>query len=119
MQLVERDARIVELEMQVAKAAQSAEVAEALRAEIEKVRQEAADQRVEFELKQAGVCNVKTARALLADHEGDLAKLKEAEPRLFEDVSVQPRQTGKTGLPNAGAQMKRWRKIAGLEDTGR
>lgn len=64
----------------MAEAAASKEAAEKLSTEIEKVRAEAADERVAYELRLAGVRNVKAARALLADHEGDVAKLKEAEP---------------------------------------
>ena len=47
--------------------------------------------------------------------------LKAAEPWLFGAGVAAPAQTGATGLPNAGAasdegaQMKRWRKIAGIE----
>jgi hypothetical protein len=47
-------------------------------------------------------------------------KLKAAEPWMFADVPA--KQTGKTGLPNAGAaadtdrQLKQWRDIAGLND---
>ena len=66
--------------------------------------------------------NIKAARAVLDDHGGDIDKLKAEEPWLFADVSAhQP--GGKTGLPNAGTSsdegktMKRWRKIAGLDDS--
>lgn len=94
----ERDGRIAELEVQ------------------------GEDQRVEFELRLAGVRNVKAARAVLDDHGGDINKLKEAEPWLFTDAPA-PQQGGKTGLPNAGTStddgktMRRWRKLAGLDDT--
>ena len=56
---------------------------------------------------------------LLAEHGGDVAKLKEAEPWLFSGVEP---QGGATGLEPAGAakaddkEMRRWREIAGLED---
>ena len=66
--------------------------------------------------------NVKAARAILADHGGDVNALKEAEPWLFADApATQP--GGKTGLPNAGAStdagkaMRRWRRLAGLDDS--
>ena len=78
-------------------------------------------QRVEFELQLAGARNVKAATALLADHGGDVSKLKEAEPWLFEGA---PATTGgTTGLEPAGAagggeeaELKRWREIAGLDE---
>lgn len=64
--------------------------------------------------------NVKAARALLADHDNGIEKLKIAEPRLF-SAPAAPAATCATGLPSAGAvraddstQMSRWRKIAGL-----
>ena len=115
--LAKRDERIAELEAQVAEAARSAEAAEALRSEIEAVKAAAADERVEYELRLAGARSVKAARALLDEHEGDVAALKEAEPWLF---SAAPAPAGTTGLPNAGAArsedslMGRWMRIAGL-----
>ncbi len=72
--------------------------------------------------------NVKAARAILADHDNDIEKLKEAEPWLFEGDGKHAAKggnasgTGTTGLPNAGAatdsgkQLKRWREVAGLTD---
>lgn len=97
----ERDGRIAELEAQVAEAAKSAEAAEALRGEIDELKAQGEDQRVEFELRLAGVRNVKAAKAILSDHGGDVAALREAEPWLFSDASTK-QQGGKTGLPNAG-----------------
>lgn len=64
---------------------------------------------------------MKAARALLADHDGDVEKFKAAEPWLFDGAAAPAPATGATGLPNAeaatdeGAQMKRWRKITGIE----
>lgn len=81
--LADRDQKIAELKRQVAEAAESKAAAKKLTAEIEKVRAEAADERVAYELRLAGVRNVKAAKALLGDHEGDIAKLREAEPWLF------------------------------------
>ena len=53
---------------------------------------------------------------------GDVDALKEAEPWLFTDAPAR-QQGGKTGLPNAGTStdagktMKRWRRLAGLDDS--
>lgn len=119
--LAERDAKITELEGAIAEAAKSAEAAEALRAEMDELRRQGEEQRVEFELTMAGARNVKAARVLLDEHGGDVSKLKEAEPWLFADTPAK-QQGGKTGLPNAGAAsdegktMKRWREIAGIAD---
>lgn len=120
--LKERDERIAALEGEIAEAAKTAESAEKLRAEMDELRKQGEEQRVGFELQMAGVRNVKAARALLADYEGDVEKLKTAEPWLFGAGAAAPVQAGATGLPNAGAatdegaQMRRWRKIAGIDD---
>ena len=70
-----QDARIAELEAQVTKVAKSKEFAEALAAEIERVRAETAEEKVAYELRLAGAHNVGAAKALLGEHGGDVAKL--------------------------------------------
>lgn len=120
--LAERDARIAELEGEIAEAAKTAEGAEALRKEMDELRRRGDEERVGFELQIAGARNVKAARALLPDYDNDIDKLKAAEPWLFGAGAAAPAQAGATGLPNAGAatdegaQMRRWRKIAGIDD---
>lgn len=120
--LAERDARIAELEGEIAEAAKTTEGAEALRREMDELRRKGAEERVGFELQIAGARNVKAARALLGDYDNDIEKLRAAEPWLFGTGAAAPAQTGATGLPNAGAAsdegatLKRWRKIAGIED---
>ncbi|WP_417046464.1 hypothetical protein [Enorma massiliensis] len=120
--LKERDERIAALEGEIAEAAKTAESAERLRAEMDELRRQGEEQRVGFELQMAGARIVKAARALLADHDNDIEKLKEAEPWLFGVGTGAPAQAGATGLPNAGAAtdegatMRRWRGIAGLPD---
>ena len=119
-QLAERDSRIAELEAQIAEAAKSAEAADGLRAEIAALKEQGESDRIDFKLQLARCRNVKAARAVLADHGGDVEKLKASEPWMFADAPS--KQTGKTGLPNAGAakdadrQLKQWRDIAGLND---
>lgn len=121
--LAERDARIAELEGEIAEAAKTAEGAEALRKEMDELRRRGDEERVGFELQLAGARNVKAARALLADHDNDIEKLRAAEPWLF-SAPAAPAPAGATGLPSAGAagadestQMSRWRKIAGLPES--
>ena len=121
--LAEHDARIAELEGEIAEAAKTAEGAEKLRAEMDELCRKGDEERVGFELQLAGARNVKAARALLADHDNDIEKLKAAEPWLF-SAPAAPAPTGATGLPSAGAagadestQMSRWRKIAGLPES--
>ena len=119
--LRERDERIAALEGEIAEAAKTAESAERLRAEMDELRRKGDEERVGFELQIAGARNVKAARALLSDYDNDVDKLKAAEPWLF-SASTAPAPAGATGLPNAGAatdegaQMRRWRRIAGIDD---
>lgn len=118
----ERDERIAALEAQVAEAAKNAETAERLRGEIAELKAQGESDRIDFKLQLAGVRNVKAARAILADHGGDIDALKAAEPWLFADAPAK-QPGGKTGLPNAGTSsdegktMKRWCKLAGLDDS--
>jgi len=121
--ICERDAKIAELEAQVAKAAETKASAEKLTAEIAELKQQSADERVAYELRLAGVRNVTAAKALLSEHDGDISALKEAEPWLFEPENKQTsKQAGTTGLEPAGASgnsestLKRWERIAGLAD---
>jgi len=121
-QIAERDEKIASLEAQVAEAAKNAETAEQLRGEIAELKAQGESDRIDFRLQLAGVRNVKAARAVLGDHGGDVDALKEAEPWLFTDAPAR-QQGGKTGLPNAGTStdagktMKRWRRLAGLDDS--
>lgn len=120
--LKERDERIAALEGEIAEAAKTAESAERLRKDMDELRRQGEEQRVGFELQMAGERNVKAARALLADYDNDIEKLRAAEPWLFGAGTGAPVQAGATGLPNAGAAtdegatMRRWRGIAGLPE---
>lgn len=134
-QLAAKDAQIQELQARVAEAAKTAEATEDLNGQIAALKQAMADERVEFALIGAGARNVKAARALLGDHDGDVAALKEAEPWLFDpnsgllpgnsqlDSQIHEITTrGATGLEPAGVaggrpgehQMRHWEEIAGL-----
>lgn len=119
--IAERDERIAALEQQVADAAKPAEAADALRSEISDLKAQGESDRIDFQLQLAGVRNVKAARAVLADRGNDVEAPKAAEPWLFADAPAKP-QSGTTGLPNAGTSsdngktLKRWRRIAGLDD---
>lgn len=124
-QIAERDKKIADLEAQMAEAAKSAEAAASLKAEIEGLKAQGESDRKDFALALAGAKNVKAARALLDEHDGDVEKLKAAEPWLFSEAkpaASAAAPSGATGLPNAGAasdegrDVKRWRKIAGLDN---
>ena len=120
--VAERDEKIAALEARVAEAAKNAEAAEKLRGEIAELKALGESDRIDFKLQLAGVRNMKAARAVLADHGGDVDALKEGEPWLFADAPVK-QPGGKTGLPNAGTStdarktMRRWRRLAGLDDS--
>ncbi len=127
-----KDVQIAELQGKVAEAAKTAEATDALNAEIAKLKQQMADERVEFALRAAGARSVRTTKALLVEHDGDMASLVAAEPWLFEGAKPASQRTSQTsaggamGLEPAGASgggdaqyMRRWERIAGLADEGR
>lgn len=122
-----KDARIAELEGKIAEAAKTSEAAEALNAEIAALKRQMADERVEFALKGAGARNLKAAKALLDDYDGDVDALKAGEPWMFAQVDgtsqSSSQASGATGLEPAGvagggdsSYMKRWERIAGLSE---
>ena len=69
------------------------------------MKAQAADERVKFQLRLAGVRNVKAAKALLDDHDGDVAALNAVEPWLFSD-SKPKGQTDTIGLEPADVASK-------------
>ena len=121
--IAERDEKIAALEQQVADAAKNAEAAEALRGEIVELKAPGESDRIDFKLQLAGVRNIKAARAVLNDHGGDIDALKAEEPWLFVKTPSLPslearRDSQRWALSSdEGKTMKRWRKLAGLDDT--
>ena len=107
-----------ELKGQIDKAGKSIESADDLAKEIEELKAATDAERVRYELKLAGCRSVRAGRVLLADHKGDMAALKKAEPWLFGKTAG----GGATGLEPTGAskgesdELKRWYAIAGIED---
>lgn len=67
-------AQIAELQGKVADAAKTAEATEALNAEIAALKRQMPDERVEFALRVAVARSVKTAKALLEEHDGDVPR---------------------------------------------
>ena len=119
--LAERDERIAELEAQIAEAGKVGEENAALKAEVEQLKNSAASERIDFSLQLAGCRNVKAARAVLDDYDGDVEALKAAEGWMFNaEKPAEPK--GATGLPNAGVAddgaklEKRMRRAAGLPE---
>ena len=115
--IAERDGKIAELEGKLADAEKLGQQAETLKSENEQLKNRAASERIDFALQLAGCRSVKAARAVLDDYDGDIEKLKAAEPWMF---AAQSAQGGATGLPNAGTasddgkEERRWRKLVGL-----
>lgn len=79
-QLRAKDAKIAELSAKVADAAKSQKTADDLGKQIAELKRQVEDERTDFALRSAGCRSTKAAKALLADHGGDVAKLREAEP---------------------------------------
>lgn len=92
-----KDDKIAELQAQLDEKSKTEEGRAELKDELDKLKAEMADERVSHKLEMAGCRNVKAAKALLDDYEGDVAKLKEACPYLFSE-----KQTGSTGLKSDG-----------------
>ncbi|MFU0811933.1 MAG: hypothetical protein ACFWTL_09830 [Atopobium sp.] len=131
--LAAKDAQIAELTAKVTEAARSAKAAEDLSKQIADLKQQMEDERVDHALETAGARSVKAARALLEEHDGDIAALAAAEPWLFQQHVPGTSQNGlqnhssstggSTGLAPAGTSggtsardMARWEEIAGLTD---
>lgn len=93
-----KDAQIAELQGKVSAAAMAVEVTEVLNTEIAQLKQQMTDERTEFALRSAGARSVTAAKALLAEHDGDVAALVKAEPWLFD-----ARGSSQAGARRAGA----------------
>lgn len=92
--------QIEELKAQVEESAKTEEARQSMAQQIEELKAQLDDSEVTHRLEMAGCRSVKAAKALLEDYQGDVGKLKEAEPWLF--TPDEPKK-GKTGLPPAGA----------------
>ena len=93
-----KDDKIAELQAQLDEKSKTEEGRAELKDELDKLKAEMADERVTHKLELAGCRNVKAAKALLEDYEGDVAKLRDACPYLFSEG----KQTGSTGLKSDG-----------------
>lgn len=98
-EMAEKDAKIAELQAQIDEASKTEEGRKNLQEEIEKLKAEQAEERVNHKLEMAGCVNAKAAKALLDDYDGDVTKLKDACPYLFEGE----KKSGSTGGKPAGA----------------
>ncbi len=111
-----KDAKIAELEAKIAEQAKTEEGRKELQKQIDEMKASQADERVTHKLEMAGCKNTKAAKALLDDYNGDVAKLKEECPYLFEGK----KESGSTGGKPGGApsdkekRLAEARKIAGI-----
>ncbi len=98
-EMAAKDAEIAKLKAEIAKAAETKEGREKLEKRIAELEAAQADERVNHKLEMAGCKNLKAAKALLEDYDGDVPKLKTECPYLFEEE----KQRGKTGGKPAGS----------------
>ena len=98
-EMAAKDAKIAELEGQLDEKLKTEEGRGEIKGEIEKLKEELADERMTHKLELAGCKSVKAAKALLDDHDGDIEALKKAEPYLFTDEKPK----GSTGKKPTGA----------------
>lgn len=97
-EIAKKDARIAELETRLDEAAKTEEGRADLKAEIDKLRAEQAEERLAHKLEMAGCVDVKAAKARLDDFGGDVTKLKAECPYLFQAE----KKKGATGLEPKG-----------------
>lgn len=110
-----KDAEIAELRKQLEEAGAKAKSGDEALKEVEKLKAQLADEKLDHQLQQAGCVNAKAAKALLDDYSGDVEKMKESCPYLFGQS-----QTGSTGAKPGGApssseeRRRKAREVAGL-----
>ena len=117
-----RDKEIADLKAQLkaqndAKAAKGDETAQ-LRKEIEDFKSQLADEKLNAALAAAGCIDAKAAKACLDDYDGDVARLKEAKPYLFQAQEKKVLSTGgrPAGTPSPDDErVRRARSAAGLK----
>jgi len=91
--------KIADLTAKLDESAKTEKAREDLKKEIEGVRAEIDEERTAWKLEKAGCRNVKAAKALLGDYDGDVSKLKGECPYLFEE----DKPKGATGAKPGGA----------------
>ena len=96
--IAERDDKIAVLEQQMPDAAKNAEAADSLRNEIVEHKRQSESDRIDFELRLAGLKSFQAACAVLDDHDGNVSALKEVEPWLLAD-SPPGRSWERPGFP--------------------
>lgn len=100
-EVAELQAEIERLKAEAADAAENKSKREEFEKRATELEAKLADERVTSKLELAGCRNVKAAKALLDDYDGDVAKLKSECPYLFEEDKR--KQSGSTGGKPGGA----------------
>ncbi len=93
--------QISALKEQIAEMSKSEEGRKEMAAKVEELEKKMADEAIAHKLEMAGCLDVKMAKAVFADFDNDVAKLKEARPWLFGS-----KVSGKTGGKPAGASVE-------------
>lgn len=93
-EVAELKKQIEELKADVAEAAESKAKRDEFEQKVSDLEGKLADSELSRKLEKIGCRSVKAAKALLADYDGSIEKLREAEPFLFEEV----KPTGSTGF---------------------
>lgn len=110
----EWEAKVADLQARLEDRAGDDDRVSKLEADLKAMRERLDDERVTARLAAAGCVNAKAAKAVLADYDDDVDKLKAECPYLFR----QARQTGSTGGTPAGVPkadlVARARRAAGL-----
>ena len=109
---------IKELQGQLDEVAKTEAGREEMGRKIAELEQKLADSEVNHKLEMEKCRNAKAARALLDDYEGDISKLKDANPWLFEDDKPQGATGAKPASPPQADIMDTLREAAGLKKKG-
>lgn len=94
-----KDKEIAELKSKVEEMSKTEDGRKQMQEQIDKLQAEIASDKVNHALELAGCVNVKAARAVLDDYDGDVTRLRKECPYLFKEA----KQAGSTGLPTGGA----------------
>ena len=113
--------RIEELQAQLDDAAKTEKAREELKKEVQSARDAIKEEKLNWQLEKAGCKNLKAAKALLDDYEGDVAKLKSDCPYLFEEEKPSGSTGGKPSGPadDKEERLERARKAARGEIMGK
>lgn len=101
-EVAELKKQIEELKADAAEAAESKAKRDEFEQKVSDLEGKLADSELSRKLEKAGCRSVKAAKALLPDYDGDVEKLRAAEPFLFEEV----KPTGSTGFKPKAADPK-------------